>query len=219
MSEYDTFARDFSATRQHAWPEFDMFLPLLRRGDRVLDLGCGNGRLREFINKSTSQQVDESTSKKIIPEGNYFGFDISTELLRIAEKKFPHDHFFRGDFSCTLPFGGDNFNAVVAIASFHHLLSRKPQILFLQECIRILKPGSVLFMTTWQLPRKFFWQNILRGRLKNWIIPFGADRHSRTYRRTSEKELTRLLKKTGFEVVSVRLFQQRNFVAIARKPK
>jgi len=208
MSEYDVFAQEFSATRKQAWPEFELLFSFLKKGDRVLDLGCGNGRVRDFLN---------TQEEKIIPDGNYFGFDISTELLRIAEQEFPRDHFFRGDFSRVLPFGGDNFDMVVAIASFHHLTSRKNQILFLNECSRILKQKGVLFLTTWKLPQKFFWWNLFHGRFKNWVIPFGPERHPRTYRRTSEKELASLLKKTGFTVVSSRLFRGRNFVAIGRK--
>ncbi len=216
MSDYDAFAHEFSATRQEAWPEFELLLPFLKKGGRVLDLGCGNGRLRGFLDAQGTRDEGQGT-KKTIPDGNYFGMDISSELLRIAQKEFPRDHFFRGDFSRVFPFGGDTFDLIVAIASFHHLLSKQDQLKFLQECSRVLKSGGILFLTTWKLPKKFFWKNVLHGRLKNWIIPFGREKHPRIYRRTSEEELARLLKKTGFTVFSSSLFRSRNYIAIGKK--
>lgn len=204
-SEYDSFASDFSATRKNAWPEFNLLFPLLIKQDRILDLGCGNGRLRNFLDK------------KIIPKGNYFGFDISDELLKIARENNPQDHFFRGNFAKKLPFGDENFDIVTAVASFHHLLNKKDQNSFLQESSRVLKPKGLIFITTWKLPRKHFWPNILKGRFKNWLIPFGKEKFPRIYRKTSERELRKLLKKNGFKIKYCQLFREKNFVIIGQK--
>jgi len=207
MSEYDVFAKKFSETRNYTWNEFKFFLPEINKMDRVLDLGCGNARLRKDI------------SKEFVPEGNYFGFDFSDELLKIARKKNPKDHFFKGDFAKTLPFGGENFEMVISIAAFHHLLNKKDQQNFLKECFRILKPGGKIFITTWILPKKYFWMNFWKGRVftKNWIVPFGEKKHKRTYRWVSEKELKKLLKKAGFKVSIAKRFEERNFIAFAEK--
>ena len=94
-SEYDEFAEDFSATRQSEWPEFSLLKPIFRHGDRLLDLGCGNARLRKFV------------PQKTVPEGNYFGLDLSQKLLDIGREDFPKDHFFYGDFAKKLPFGSE----------------------------------------------------------------------------------------------------------------
>lgn len=202
MSEYDAFADDFSATRKNPWPEFDLLFPLLRRGDRVLDLGCGNARLRH------------SLPETMIPAGNYFGFDLSQELLQHAKAAFPNDHFFRGDFGKEFPFGADNFEIVTAVASFHHLLSTSEQHQFFSEVSRVLKPDGMLFLTTWKLPKKFRWRNLGR---RNWTIPFGSEKRPRTYRKTSARLLRSLAKKHGFVIQSCTLERDRNFVLIAQK--
>jgi ubiquinone/menaquinone biosynthesis C-methylase UbiE len=202
MSEYDAFAQDFSKSRQAGWPEFELLRPLVKKGNRVLDLGCGNGRLRTFL-------TDCGTK-----EGEYFGFDASEELLKIARENNPHDHFFHGNFGEKLPFGADQFDVVAAVASFHHLLSMQEQQLFFAEVFRVMKPNGKLFLTTWKLPRKYFWKNFWK---KNWNIPFGKDKCPRTYRKTSRRELTRLAKKSGFTVKSCTLFREKNFVLIAEK--
>lgn len=204
-SQYDAFAQDFSQHRQGAWPEFEFLLPHLKKSDKILDLGCGNGRLRKFIPEDK------------ISGGQYYGLDISTELLSIARKSFLQDHFFKGDFSKPLIFGADNFDVVTAIASFHHLLSPASQKLFLRECFRVLRPGGMIFLTTWKLPSRFFWPNILRGRFYNWNIPFGNEKFPRTYRLTNERILRSLLKKAGFVVQECFLFEERNFVVRAEK--
>lgn len=202
MSEYDAFANQFSQSRQAGWPEFELLRPLIHPGEKFLDLGCGNGRLRKFLNKSGVQ------------DGAYFGLDASEELLNIAREYNPRDHFFRGNFGKMLPFGADQFEVIAAIASFHHLLSKQEQKLFFSEVFRVMKPGGRLFLTTWKLPKKYFWKNFGK---KNWNIPFGKEQHPRTYRKTSVKELTHLAKKSGFSVKSCTLFREKNFVLIAEK--
>ncbi len=204
-SQYDAFAAKFSQTRQYSWAEFDIFLPYLKKGDRILDLGCGNGRLRESLDSN------------IIQNGNYYGFDLSEELLKIARKKYIQDYFFRGDFGKILPFGKDNFDMVVSIASFHHLLDKKSQQAFFSEVFRVLKPGGKIFLTTWKLPKKYFWSNFWHGRWKNWQIPFGIEKHPRTYRYVTHRELASWLRKTGFNVIESRNFENRNFIALAEK--
>ncbi len=204
-SEYDAFAADFSATRKNSWPEFELLFPLLKKQDRLLDLGCGNGRLRKFLDE------------KIIPVGNYFGLDLSEELLKIARQNYPQDHFFRGNFAQKLPFGDENFEIITAIASFHHLLNKKDQDSFLEESWRVLKPHGKIFLTTWKLPRKYFWPNFWQGRFKNWLIPFGKEKFPRIYRKTSKPELKKLLQKNNFKVLYCELFRDKNFVVIGEK--
>lgn len=207
MSEYDAFAQDFSQTRDRPWPEFDYFMPEIKPAQRLLDLGCGNGRLRKFL------------PPELIRPGDYFGFDLSEGLLDIARKQFPKDAFFRGDFGKNLPFGAQNFDWVISIAAFHHLLDKKSQAKFLTETHRVLKPNGKIFMTTWVLPSKYFWMNFWRGRTftKNWLIPFGKNKHPRTYRDVREKDLEKLLRQHGFKILRCEQFEDRNFVALAEK--
>lgn len=209
MSQYDKFADAWDRTRDRAWPEFDMFFPLIEKGSRVLDLGCGNGRLRQFL------------PSDLIREGDYFGFDLSEKLLEIARDRYPRDAFFRGDFGRHLPFGADNFDWIISIAAFHHLLDKTSQEEYLKNMYRVLKPGGRVFITTWVLPKKYYWMNFWRGRVwsKNWIVPFGKDKHPRTYRYVTHLDLKNMLSKAGFEVEKAEQFGARNFVVLGRKEK
>jgi len=204
-SEYDYFASQFDQTRSHAWPEFQLLFPHIKQNDHICDLGCGNGRLRKFLDP------------KVIPPGNYTGLDISEELLTIAKNKYTAETFIQESFTNPLPFPNGSFEIVTAIASFHHILNHSEQLLFLEECHRILKPSGTLFFTTWILPKKHKWPNYLKGRYKNWNIPFGKQKHPRTYRNVTKKELKRILGKSHFSKFKITEFTQRNRVILAQK--
>ena len=51
----------------------------IKAESKVLDLGCGDGRLTSFIGEFTKTE----------------GIELSEEAVSIANKKYPHVHFFR----------------------------------------------------------------------------------------------------------------------------
>ena len=73
---YQEIAEQFSATRQKPlWPRLRQILRQLPISGRLLDIGCGNGRLLEELKKR--------------PIDCYVGLDNSTELLKIAAQRYP----------------------------------------------------------------------------------------------------------------------------------
>ena len=45
---YNLISEDFSITRDKFWEELGFLSKYVNDSDKVLDLGCGNGRLSEF---------------------------------------------------------------------------------------------------------------------------------------------------------------------------
>ena len=81
--DYSLIAKDFSSKRKYPWPEIKfLFDKYLIPGEKVLDLGCGNGRHFPWFEQA---QV------------NYSGADISPELIEIAKNKYPKAKFFTQD--------------------------------------------------------------------------------------------------------------------------
>ena len=107
-------------------------------GEKILDLGCGNGRLFEFLR-----------DKKI----DYIGIDNSEKLIEIAKKRYPKARFQVADV-LNLPFPDNFFDKIYSIAVLHHIPSEEFRLQFLKEARRVLKPGGLLILTVWDLWRK-----------------------------------------------------------------
>lgn len=132
---YDEIADNFSRTRSIARKELKKFNRFVKRGDFLLDLGCGNGQL-----------IDALQEKEV----NYIGIDSSPRLVKIAQQKHPSHRFIAGDILKTT-FPTETFDGVFAIALLHHIPSFSLQLNVLQEATRVLKPNGFLFITVWQM--------------------------------------------------------------------
>jgi len=137
-SDYNLIASHFSSTRTHPWREFELLLKYITPEDKVLDLGCGNGRFYELLRE---RMVD------------YVGVDSSEQLIQIAKQKYP-DLEFRVTDALDLPFADDSFDKVVSVAVLHHIPSKKYRQKFMAEAGRVLKKGGILIITVWDLWKK-----------------------------------------------------------------
>jgi tRNA (uracil-5-)-methyltransferase TRM9 len=136
---YDGIAEKYSEVRNAPWSEMDfLFGKYLMSGDKVLDIGCGNGR---FYDSFTANDVD------------YTGIDNSANLLKIAIKEHPDARFLIAS-ALNLPFSDGVFDAVYSIAVLHHMPSDDLRKDFIEEARRVLKPGGKMVMTVWDMSSK-----------------------------------------------------------------
>ena len=106
--DYNLIADDFSRTRSSIWLETKaLFDKYLSAGERVLDLGCGNGRYYEYFKEKGL---------------DYHGLDNSEKLVEVARKRYKEADFQVGD-ALNLPFSDNFFDKVISIAVFHHIPS------------------------------------------------------------------------------------------------
>lgn len=198
-TDYSKIADEFDASRGiREWPEFKVFLKELRKRKkasstlRVLDVGCGNGRLWHFL---TIRQAHGD-----IGPIDYIGVDNNKKMLQIAKKHAPKARFRFGDV-LKLPFPANSFDTVFAIALLHHLPTKKLQLKALKEMKRVLKPGGLLFLTTWNLWQKKYIKYI-NAKTHHAKIPWGKGKKVlRYYYAFRSAEFKNLLKDAGFHSI------------------
>jgi len=195
---YNAVADLFSSTRQYLWDDMKDLGTYVKMGDRVLDLGCANGRLHELFEQATGGSLGVE----------YVGLDQSEELIAIAKKAYRESEFVVGEM-CALPFDDDSFDAVYCIAVFCHLPPEKHEQV-LTEMKRVLKPGGYLIMTNWNAFNDWVQDKVNKGKYttedqKNFIVPWwngpGDVLATRYYYGFDLEELQKLFEKQGFDVL------------------
>lgn len=101
---------------------------------RVLDFGCGWGRmLRFFLNRVDSQ--------------NLFGVDVRDDSVAMARQLNPFARFDRVEALPPTSFADGYFDLVVAYSVFSHL-SEAVSRAWITELARVTKPGGLAIVTT-----------------------------------------------------------------------
>jgi alkylated DNA repair protein alkB family protein 8 len=162
---YNDIAKDFSNTRKHLWPELETFAHYIKDKQKIIDLGCGNGRLLKLIN---NKQVD------------YTGIDYSKKLIEIAKNKYPNQRF-KVDNILNLSLDNNTYDLGLSIAVLHHIPPGEKQEKAVKEMSRVLKPKAKAIVSVWNLTNKKFSSKETIDK-KNVLINWGQDgRHQRYY--------------------------------------
>jgi ubiquinone/menaquinone biosynthesis C-methylase UbiE len=212
---YDNIAEDFSRTRKSVWEEFKPLGQYAKDGDKILDLGCGNGRLVELFRGKNIE---------------YTGIDNSQKLIEIARQKYSNVNFQFFD-GLKIPFPDNHFDVVYCIAVLHHIPGIDLRQEFLREARRVLKPGGKLILTTWYLWQKDTgWRLLFKYTLKKLIGKSRLDffdlmepwnKTERYFRNFRKDELKYLIKKCGFRIedflVLKRGSKNKNLLIVAKK--
>lgn len=125
-----------------------------KKGDRVLDLGCGNGRFGIPLSALDIQ---------------YIGIDPMREQILFsteAFKDYPHLRFIHADIYNSVfnpkgtvqpeqyqfPFPNEFLDNTIAYSVFTHLQTLSAADAYMKEIKRTLKPGGKLFITWYRSP-------------------------------------------------------------------
>lgn len=157
---YARFGSDFSETRSSARLNLNPLAAYLADGIKLLDLGCGNGRLAQALDIAGYHIA-------------YMGLDSSPALVEIAKSRGAKLKNVRAtvrEADLAAPDWIDAvaedapFDIVVALAVLHHLPGYELRRAVLDNIRLILKPDGVLVMSNWQ-----FMHN---ERLRKKIVPW-----------------------------------------------
>ncbi|MFT8917100.1 MAG: methyltransferase domain-containing protein [Oenococcus sp.] len=159
----------------------------LQTGQRLLDVGCANGRLLALLNRQAEIQAT--------------GVDISAQMIALAKKRLP-----KGRFACAsaekLPFTDSQFDYVICSASFHHFPDPDR---FLQEAKRCLKKDGRLIIAEVNIP-------ILHDFYNRHVAAASEDGDVKAYR---PSELSDLFQGHGFHIIKRRLIFQMQYYELS----
>lgn len=140
---YDRIAPLFSETRQRPLKDCTPLERIIKNGDVVLDVGCGNGRVFDLF-----AQYDIS----------YIGMDASEGLIHEAQKRYAfdgHTQFMIGDMTSHTVYDGlqEQCDVLISCAALHHVPLVRDRETTLSYWHSTLKQDGILFLTVWNLWR------------------------------------------------------------------
>jgi SAM-dependent methyltransferase len=139
-------------------------------GKRVLEVGCGEGY---------------GTALLAIEGAEVVGLDYDARTAAHAAASYPLARFVRANLAA-LPVPSESVDVVAALQVIEHVWNHRE---FVGECLRVLRPGGLLFVTT---PNRLTFSPGLDAP----VNPF----HTKEF---TAAELAELLVKHGFEISGV----------------
>jgi SAM-dependent methyltransferase len=226
---YQTFASQFSDTRQRLQPGVQRILDSIDSTASILDLGCGNGELARELARREHY-------------GSYLGLDFSAELLNVAREgvaDHKNFHFVQGNLGdlgwvsqvtshklqgtsrksniadelSAINDQKTEFNLILAFAVLHHLPGSRTRRQILHTVRNLLTSEGRFIHSNWQ----FLNSERLKKRIHSWseiglteedvdpgdyLLDWRRGGFGLRYvHHFSEAELESLVEETGFRVV------------------
>lgn len=168
----------------------------VKEGDYVLDIGCGTGRLSEYV------------LEKIGKYGYILGLDPSGHRIRIAQqriKSFSNVNFGVGTDRDLHRFADESFNVVYFNSVFHHIAD-KPAAL--AQIYRLLKPGGRLGIADPAKEPRGILRTVTREILRSYGRPGSFNDEPFT-----AEELRSLIVSAGFQILKLNQIKNTRYYA------
>lgn len=168
---YNTISHSFCHTRNYLWREMAGIKEYVKEG-KVLDLGCGNGRLYElFAENPNIEYVGVDFSDELIKfaKSRYVTRDFESKRKDVPEQKGPMPKFEVADIT-EYKIAPKAYDLITLIASYHHIPSKKERLELLKRIRDGLTDDGVVVLTIWNLWNKksikkvlgSWWRKVLR---------------------------------------------------------
>jgi ubiquinone/menaquinone biosynthesis C-methylase UbiE len=180
IKKYDSIADEYDTSLDGRFTakfkKLMIEMSVVSDGDKVLDVGCGNGSL-----------IFEISSKAKIKA---YGVDISPNMIKVCRQRFKNIAFEVSSGE-KLPFDDSFFNALTICCVLHHL--NNPQRFF-EEAHRVLVGGGTLIVGEPCFP-------FIIRKITDWIVsPLIKAGDNKLF---SHKRLKSLFTDNGFDIVEI----------------
>jgi len=137
---YESFQLDYNKYFTESEDTASWLASLLKKhialnGIKILDWGCGPGRVIRHLSKFTGQGTE------------FFGTDYNAHSIAWCVENLPGIQFNQNPIEASLSYENHFFDVIYGISVFTHL-SEKMHFAWFSELQRVLKPGGILFFTT-----------------------------------------------------------------------
>jgi SAM-dependent methyltransferase len=135
---YEAFQLDYERYYVNGRKTAEWLTALVRKhkdltGASILDWGCGPARVVRHL-------------PGLVEGGSFYGTDYNRQSIAWCSGNFTDIYFHSNDLMPGLVYENEWFDLVYGISIFTHL-SREAHEAWLNELVRVLKPGGLLFIT------------------------------------------------------------------------
>lgn len=158
----------------------------LGKTDRVLELGCGVGRIGHLL----APQV-----------AHWEGADISANMLKVARERLAaHANVGFTELVRTslAPLPDASFDKAYCVAVFIHM-DKEDFYLYLEELARVVKPGGLIYFDTWNLVSRVGWRRFALEAMQYRSADFSARKDVARNQFSTPDEVRAFLEHAGFE--------------------
>ena len=127
---YEIIAHHFKVTRVFTWTWIDNFIYSLKENSLIYDIGCGNGRNMSYTNYK------------------FIGIDNCENFIDICREK-NYNVLLSNMMNINL--NDNSADAIISIASFHHLSSHENRVKSLLEMRRLIKNNGKIMISVWSI--------------------------------------------------------------------
>jgi len=165
---YNRYAKKYHETRKKHREEAEIILNEIciekNKKISILEFGCWWWRFINYLNKTNPKaKID------------YTWVDISSNLIKLAQKDNPKNHFICADISTYISkIKQEQFDYIIWTESFQHIPTLKERFFLMKIFYKILKYDGKIIMTNRCLSNRFikkYYKNILKAILE-YIISF-----------------------------------------------
>tara|TARA_B100001093_G_C26858529_1_gene1028694 strand:+ start:3991 stop:4617 length:627 start_codon:yes stop_codon:yes gene_type:complete len=175
---YEEIAEHFNVTRVYTWNWISEFINNIPKGSIIYDIGCGNGRNMQF------------------PGYTFIGIDNCEKFIEICRKK---NLLVNLSNMTKINLPNNSADAILCIASFHHLYTIKNRIDSLLEMKRLIKSGGKILLSVWsiQQPKK---TKVTFNKYGNTMVKWN-NKYTRFYYIFKLEEILKLFNDVGLKIL------------------
>jgi len=162
----------------------------LHKSDRVLELGCGVGRIGHLLAPKVA---------------HWEGADISANMLRVAKERLAaHGNVGFTELARTTlaPIADASIDKAYCVAVFIHM-DKEDFYLYLEELARVVKPGGLIYFDTWNLVSKVGWRRYALEVAQYRGADIGTRKDVARNQFSTPDEVRAFLEHAGFETLLV----------------